>query len=147
MISPGAATIVLSFAAAAILVPLVLKALARRFPPDGNDDDLAAHRGRNRVIECVGAMCFIAGMSVPFGLQGTGTLPPTISSALLVFSSAIVCTIGGMRIATSAFRDGPASFLTHFARKCGVGRSVVRSIARSLFGFALATILVVLITR
>lgn len=138
-------TIVLPLVASAILVPLVLKALARRYPPEGHaDDDSPAHYRRHVFIEVIGAFSFFVGVAVPFWYRGTGTLQPTLADATLVLASAIVFSLGGMRVAASAFRDGPAHFLSYFSRKCGLGRAAVRFIARSLFALAAASIVLIL---
>lgn len=149
MLQGESRSVILATVAAVIIAPLLGKLLSRIFPPkdhDERDSDTARHTVRNTIIEYCGVVFFIAGIGVPFLLQGTGSLKPTAENFTLMFSFGLLFMVGGISGLTALFGDRKAeSFLKYFERERGISRAGVRRLAKVLVIVAVLALLAVLL--
>jgi len=128
--------VVLAIVAAAILAPLLGWLLSRVFPSKierDNDVNLARHRLRNQIIEYAGVAFFIAGIAVPFVLQGTDRLQPTATNITLILSFGFLFMVGGTAALAALLGDRNAEgFLTYFEHERRISRTGGRMIARAV---------------
>lgn len=141
-------SITLAIIAAAIFAPLLTLLLSRLFPPKVGQNDranLARHRLRNKIIEYAGLVFLFTGFSLPFVVQGTDRLPPTISNIALIFACGFLSLVGGVAALAALFGDRNAeNFLTYFEHERRISRAGTRTIAKWIVGASIVALLAVL---
>jgi hypothetical protein len=97
------------------------------------------------MIEYAGVAFFVAGMAVPFVLQGAGRLEPTAGNITLILSFAFLFMVGGIAALAALLGDRNAeSFLTYFEHERRVNGNAVRAVARAIVIAAVLALLAVL---
>lgn len=142
-------SVALAFIAAVIITPLLSRFLSRAFPPRVSLEDQARitqHRIRNKVIEFAGLVFLFTGFALPFVIQGTDRLQPTISNIVLIFACGFLMLVGGVTALAALFGDRNAEgFLLYFEHERRIGRAGARKIARGLVVVSFVALLAVLI--
>lgn len=141
-------SVVIAVVVTAVIVPLLGRLLSRVFPPEvhfESDSDITRHKLRNRIIEYGGVVFFIAGISVPFLLQGADRLRPTATNIALILSFGSLFMVGGAIGLAALLGDRNAEgFLAYFERERRIGRAGVRILAKVMVVAAVTVLLVLL---